>query len=88
MSLENYKEYPYLIYEPYSKTLKEDGPQRKDHQRICLEMMLSLNASICLANYYHIKTRGEDEDKEQLAAAVKKIFKRKRKSLMNPIKNH
>jgi len=75
MSLENYKEYPYLIYEPYSKTLKEEDPQRKDHQRICLEMMLSLNASICLANYYHIKTRGEDKDKEQLADAVKNIFK-------------
>jgi hypothetical protein len=34
MSLENYKEYPYLIYEPYSKTLDEKDSQRKDHQRI------------------------------------------------------
>ena len=53
MSLENYKEYPCLIYEPYSKTLKEDDPQRKDHQRICLEMILAYNASICLGKYYY-----------------------------------
>ena len=62
MSLENYKEYPYLIYEPYSKTLDEKDSQRKDHQRICLEMILAYNASICLANYYHYKTAEEGND--------------------------
>jgi len=73
MSLENYKEYPYLIYEPYSKTLVEIDPntnkpiakidpQRKDHQRICLEMILAFNASICLANYYYYKTVEAGED--------------------------
>ena len=33
-----------------------DDPQRKDYQRICLEMILSFIASVCLANYYSIKS--------------------------------
>ena len=60
--LGKYKEYPYLIYEPYSKTLDEKDSQRKDHQRICLEMILAYNASVCLANYYHYKTAEEGND--------------------------
>ena len=72
MSLENYKEYPYLIYEPYSKTLDEKDSQRKDHQRICLEMILAYNASICLANYYHYKTAEEGND-AKIGADLKKL---------------
>ena len=54
--------YPNLIAIPYAKTLDEKDSQRKDHQRICLEMILAYNASICLANYYHYKTAEEGKD--------------------------
>ena len=54
--------YPNLIAIPYAKTLNEKDPQRKDHQRICLEMMLAFNASICFANYYYYKTVDEGDD--------------------------
>ena len=64
MSNENFElnNYPNLIAIPYKKTLNEKDPQRKDHQRVCLEMMLSFNASVCLANYYHYKTAEEGKD--------------------------
>jgi|MDTC01.3.fsa_nt_gb uncharacterized repeat protein (TIGR01451 family) len=64
MSNENFElnNYPNLIAIPYKKTLNEKDPQRKDHQRICLEMMLAFNASVCLANYYHYKTAEEGKD--------------------------
>jgi hypothetical protein len=59
--LEQIKDYPFLIYKPYLKTLEEDDPQRKDHQRICLEMILSVIASISLTNYYSLKKNGHDD---------------------------
>ena len=54
--------YPNLIAVPYAKTLNDEDPQRKDHQRICLEMILAYNASICLANYYYYKTVEPGDD--------------------------
>ena len=54
--------YPNLIAVPYKKTLDEKDSQRKDHQRICLEMILAYNASVCLANYYYYKTVEAGED--------------------------
>jgi len=42
--------------------LDEKDSQRKDHQRICLEMILAYNASVCLANYYYYKTVEAGED--------------------------
>ena len=54
--------YPNLIAVPYKKTLNDEDPQRKDHQRICLEMILAYNASVCLANYYYYKTVDEGDD--------------------------
>jgi len=54
--------YPNLIAVPYAKTLDEKDSQRKDHQRICLEMILAYNASICLANYYYYKTVEPGDD--------------------------
>ena len=59
--LEQIKDYPFLIYKPYLKTLQEDDPQRKDHQRICLEMILSVIASISLSTYYSLKKNGVDK---------------------------
>jgi hypothetical protein len=73
--LDKVKDYPFLIYKPYVKTLDEDDPQRKDHQRICLEMILSVNASICLSNYYFLKTNGDDKQKDKLKSTVTKKFK-------------
>ena len=71
MSNENFElnNYPNLIAIPYKKTLNEKDPQRKDHQRVCLEMMLSFNASVCLANYYHYKTAEEGKD-EKISQAL------------------
>ena len=64
MSNENFDldNYPNLIAIPYAKTLNEKDPQRKDHQRICLEMILAFNASVCLENYYYYKTVDEGDD--------------------------
>ena len=73
--IDKVKNYPFLIYKPYLKTLDEEDPQRKDHQRICLEMILSVNASICLANYHHLKTSGDDKQKDKLKISVKNQFK-------------
>jgi len=73
--LDKVKDYPFLIYKPYVKTLEEDDPQRKDHQRICLEMILSVNASICLSNYYFLKTNGDDKQKDKLKSTVTDKFK-------------
>ena len=63
--------YPNLIAIPYAKTLDEKDSQRKDHQRICLEMILAYNASICLANYYYYKTvEAGDDSKSKKDAAI------------------
>ena len=73
--------YPNLIAIPYAKTLVEIDPntnkptekidpQRKDHQRICLEMILAFNASICLANYYYYKTVEAGEDNKSQKEAL------------------
>ena len=63
--------YPNLIAVPYAKTLDEKDSQRKDHQRICLEMILAYNASICLANYYYYKTvEAGDDSKSKKDAAI------------------
>ena len=60
--LEKYNSYPSIIFVPYSKTLNLDDPQRKDHQRIVLEMLLAYHASICLANYHYYKTVDPGDD--------------------------
>ncbi len=63
--------YPNLIAVPYKKTLDEKDSQRKDHQRICLEMILAYNASVSLANYYYYKTvEAGDDSKSKKDAKI------------------
>ena len=63
--------YPNLIAVPYAKTLNDEDPQRKDHQRICLEMILAYNASVCLANYHYYKTvEAGDDSKSKKDAKI------------------
>jgi uncharacterized repeat protein (TIGR01451 family) len=50
----NIFQYPTIISAPYIKTLS-DSIQKKEYQRICLEMILSFNAVVCLSNYYSLK---------------------------------
>lgn len=59
------KNYPALIAVPYAETLKKDSIQRKDFQRLALENVLTLNAIICLADFYdHNRIRTEETDKK------------------------
>jgi len=62
--------YPNLIAVPYAKTLNDEDPQRKDHQRICLEMILAYNASICLSNYYYYKIVEAGDDSKSKKDAI------------------
>ena len=38
-------------------------------------MILSVNASICLSNYYFLKTNGDDKQKDKLKSTVTNRFK-------------
>lgn len=61
----NIDDYPSLIAVPYKKTLSE-SIQQKEYQRICLEMILSFNAIVCLSNYFALKKSGGGEKLKNL----------------------
>lgn len=62
----NLSEYPTIISTPYNRTI-EDSIQKKEYQRICLEMILSFNAVVCLSNYYLLKKKlGKESKLEKL----------------------
>jgi hypothetical protein len=56
----SFENYPFFIAQPYLKSLNSEDSQRKDWQRMCLEMTLAFNASVCLA--YHYARLGSDKD--------------------------
>jgi hypothetical protein len=56
----NLENYPRLIAAPFKISLEGDL-QQKEYQRITLEMILSLNASACLSEYYAMKRSGKGE---------------------------
>ena len=61
----NLADYPRLIALPYHQTLS-DNVQRKEYQRFCLELLLSFNAIVCLADYYRLKTSENKIDLKRL----------------------
>jgi uncharacterized repeat protein (TIGR01451 family) len=61
----NLDDYPSLIAVPYQKS-SNGNIQQKEYQRICLEMILSFNAIVCLSIYSDLKKSGKVEDLAEL----------------------
>ena len=58
----SFENYPFFIAQPYLKSLNSEDSQRKDWQRMCLEMTLAFNASVCLAYHYANRSPASAEE--------------------------
>ena len=58
----SFENYPFFIAQPYLKSLNSEDSQRKDWQRMCLEMTLAFNASVCLAYHYANRSTASAEE--------------------------
>jgi hypothetical protein len=69
----SFENYPFFIAQPYEKSLNAEDSQRKDWQRMCLEMTLAFNASVCLACHYANRSTPAAEEESSETDEGKKL---------------